>query len=276
MGNKEKIREQVKLLNPIDDALFTVMAKKQAFCQEILRVLLEEPNLEVITNTPQKTFKNLEGRSIRVDLVCDLKSGQTVNLEVEKNSLNHVKRVRYHSSILTTNVTDPGTDFDDIPELIILYLTKSDIFHLKQAKYYVDEVVRGVNVKVSTGCEKIFINAAIDDGSNISKLMKIFTIDNAYDKNLFPETCALKYHYKETEEGVNEMSDIIEKLFAEDLNKAREEGREDGREEGRNEGRNEERLNILSNILESGMTPENLSKITKIPISEIQLLHANQ
>lgn len=116
MSSNKKIREEVKLLNPIDDALFTKMAESKSFCQEILRVFLEEPDLQVISNVPQKTYKNLQGRSIRVDLVCDLELGQVVNVEVEKNSLNHLNRVRYNSSIITTNTTDPGTDFEKYHE----------------------------------------------------------------------------------------------------------------------------------------------------------------
>ena len=40
MAPKEKIREEVKLLNPIDDAMFKKMAEEKAFCQEILRFFL--------------------------------------------------------------------------------------------------------------------------------------------------------------------------------------------------------------------------------------------
>ncbi|MCR5813889.1 MAG: hypothetical protein K6G15_05310 [Desulfovibrio sp.] len=169
MSSNKKIREEVKLLNPIDDALFTKMAESKSFCQEILRVFLEEPDLQVISNVPQKTYKNLQGRSIRVDLVCDLESGQVVNVEVEKNSLNHLNRVRYNSSIIKTNTTDPGTDFDKIPRVIIIYVTKSDIFHLNRPKYYVDEVVRAFDVIVNSGLLKIFINGGVDDNSTISQ-----------------------------------------------------------------------------------------------------------
>ena len=236
MKRKEKIREQIHGLNPIDDALFAVMARDKPFCEEILRVFLEEPNLVVSTNSPQKLFKNLEGRSIQVDLVCDLTSGETVNVEVEKNRLNHVKRVRYNSAILTTNLTDPGKEFEDIQNIIILYITKFDIFGLKKTKYYVDDVIRGFNGVVDTGCLRIFINAKIDDGSDIAKLMKIFVKDNAYDYDLFPVTSRLKYHYKETEEGVNTMYDIIEKLFGEELEQARNEGIKEGEKTGEKRG----------------------------------------
>ena len=213
-------------------------------------------------------FKNLQGRSIRVDLVCDLASGRVVNVEVEKNSLNHLKRALYNAAIITTNTTDPGTDFDNVPDVVIIYVTKSDIFHLKQTKYRIDEVIHGLNVVVKTGPLKIFINAAVDDGSSISQLMKIFTKDEVYDYKQFPETSSLKNYYKNTEEGIKAMSDIIERLIGEDRDKLIEQGRK----EGRQEGRQEERSDLLITMLKTGMMPEQISKHTNIPLEEIQAL----
>ena len=42
-----------KSLNPIDDKLFSKMAEDKAFCEEILRVILDDPELEVLECTPQ-------------------------------------------------------------------------------------------------------------------------------------------------------------------------------------------------------------------------------
>lgn len=42
MSNKAKIREEARKLNPIDDLMFRKMAEDTEFCQEILRVILEE------------------------------------------------------------------------------------------------------------------------------------------------------------------------------------------------------------------------------------------
>ena len=42
MSNKAKIREEAKKLNPIDDIMFRKMAEEVPFCQEILRVILND------------------------------------------------------------------------------------------------------------------------------------------------------------------------------------------------------------------------------------------
>ncbi|MCR5813888.1 MAG: hypothetical protein K6G15_05305 [Desulfovibrio sp.] len=92
--------------------------------------------------------------------------------------------------------------------------------------------------------------------------MKVFTVDCVYDNEKFPETSSLKHHYKETEEGVNVMSDIIERLWGEDKQKVFEEGKKEGKSD------------ILNTIIKNGMPPEELSKYSNIPVSEIKALSA--
>jgi hypothetical protein len=64
MSNKAKIREEAKKLNPIDDPMFRKMAEDKEFCEEILRVILEDDALTVIESIPQWTGTNLQGRSV--------------------------------------------------------------------------------------------------------------------------------------------------------------------------------------------------------------------
>lgn len=44
MSNRAKIREEAKKLNPIDDVMFRKMAESIDFCQEILQVILDDPD----------------------------------------------------------------------------------------------------------------------------------------------------------------------------------------------------------------------------------------
>ncbi len=48
MAHTSGVRETVASLRPIDDLMFRVMARDLAFCRELLRVLLQDPGLEVV------------------------------------------------------------------------------------------------------------------------------------------------------------------------------------------------------------------------------------
>ena len=74
-----------------------------------------------------------------------------------------------------------------------------------------DRIVREMDMPVDNGFQEIYINASADDGADIADLMKIFTLDNEYDDERFPATSKIKRRFKETDEGVNKMCEIIEK-----------------------------------------------------------------
>lgn len=72
-----------------------------------------------------------------------------------------------------------------------------------------DRIVREMDMPVDNGFQEIYINASADDGADIADLMKIFTVDNEYDDERFPATSKIKRRFKETDEGVNKMCEII-------------------------------------------------------------------
>ena len=89
--------EKVKSLRAIDDALFRLLACRKDVCQEILRNLLDDDNLEVIGVTPQEEMISLF-RGVILDALCKLSDGQYCNIEMQKNDKeNDIKRVRFHA-----------------------------------------------------------------------------------------------------------------------------------------------------------------------------------
>lgn len=71
----EEKRKRVQEFRPIDDTFFEVFANDVDVCQEILRVILQDPNLEVETVSVQPNYKNMIGRSVRLDALCTLGDG---------------------------------------------------------------------------------------------------------------------------------------------------------------------------------------------------------
>ncbi|MBE7008921.1 MAG: Rpn family recombination-promoting nuclease/putative transposase [Ruminococcaceae bacterium] len=212
MSNKAKIREQAKKLNPIDDALFRKMAEEKEFCEEILQVILGDKNLKVISNNAQYVVSNLQGRSVILDAYCILGDGRKINIEVQKaDDDDHQRRVRYNGSVLTANIADPGIKFKDVPNVCIVFISRFDVFNEGRALYHIDRVIRETKTAIDNGFEEIYVNAAVKDNSDVSELMDVFVKDNAYSEK-FPVTSASKRRFKETEEGVNIMCDIIEEI----------------------------------------------------------------
>lgn len=213
MSNKRKIREEAKKLNPIDDIMFRKMAEESLFCEEILRVIMSDAELIVLESQAQWGGQNLQGRSVILDAKCQLSNGKIINIEVQKaNDDNHQKRVRYNGAILTTNITDTGSKFENVPDVCVVFISKFDVFHSGFSLYHIDRVVRQTGEVVKNGFEEIYVSACVNDGSEVSELMNIFTNDNAYNMNKYPITSNIKKRYKQTEEGQSIMCEIMEKI----------------------------------------------------------------
>ncbi|MGM9540331.1 PD-(D/E)XK nuclease family transposase [Anaerovibrio sp.] len=266
MGNKAKIREDAMSLNPIDDALFVKMAEDKAFCEEILQVILSDKELVVLQHRPQLVLKNLQGRSCVLDCECILGDGRHVNVEVQRsNADDHQRRMRYNGSLLSVNVANPGDKFCDVPDVIVILIAQFDVFSDGCALYHVDRVVRESGRVVNNGLQEIYVNAVLDDGSDVAGLMKVFTQDSAYDDERFPATSKRKRLFKTTEEGIREMCEVIER------------NREEGRMEGRAEGRIEGALRtLISMVRKNRITKEEAAEEASMSLAEFEKALASQ
>ena len=262
MGNRARIRRDAMSLNPIDDALFQKMAEDRGFCQEILQVILNDKALQVTDNVPQFMLKNLQGRSCILDVKCTLGDGRIINAEVQKSDNDdHQRRVRYNAALLTANIAEPGDRFKAIPDVVVVFISKFDMYKSGKALYHVDRIIRENGKMVDNGFSELYVNAEVQDDSDVAKLMDIFTRHDAYDDEMFPITSRRKRLFKTTEEGVKEMCEVIEKYIAE--------GRREGIRKGRSEGRREGKAEAIRNLMESmSMTAEQAMKALKIPAGE--------
>ena len=166
---------------------------------------------------------------------------------------------------MTTNIAEPGDRFKAIPNVVVVFISKFDMYKSGKALYHVDRIIRENGTMVDNGFSELYVNAEVQDDSDVAKLMDIFTRHDAYDDEMFPITSKRKRLFKTTEEGVNEMCEVIEKYIAE----GRREGIRKGIRKGRSEGRREGKVEAIRNLMESmSMTAEQAMKALKIPAGE--------
>lgn len=200
-------------LRPIDDILFNLIYQDKAACQELLRVCYEDDTLEVISVTAQDSIANLRGRGVRLDVRCRAKDGSIRNVEVQRShSDDDLRRIRYNASVITAGYTPKGTHFRDIPDVYVLYISEYDPFG--KGKTYYDIVSAALQTKevVNDGLHRRMINAKVDDGSRIARLMRRFMQPDFADDE-FPEISKQVSYFKHTEKGVSTMCDATKKMF---------------------------------------------------------------
>lgn len=220
MEERQKVQEIVQQLNIIDDTLFQKIAEDEGFCEEMISTILEQ-KIIVKRVTPQDSVKNLQGRSVVLDVLCELESGEECNVEVQKaDDDDHQKRVRYNTSCITANITEPGTKFKNVPDVIGIYISKFDMFKSGKTIYYIDRVIRETGEVQGNGLQEVYVNTKIDDGSDIAELMRIFNENDAYDFEKFPKVSGRKKQFKGNEGGNEKMCDLVENYANERAAKA--------------------------------------------------------
>ena len=263
MPTDKKFEKYAKLLNPIDDLMFCKMAEHKEFCEEILRVILEDDGLTVIESIPQWQGKNLTGRSVVLDAKCVTGDGRHINIEVQKSDDdNHLKRARYNAAVLTTNISETGKKFEFIPDVCIVFISKFDIFDGGLPLYHIDKVVRETCQVIEDGLTEIFVNTVNYDGSKPARLMKLFTENDAYSNDECPITSELKSILKSSEGGSRAMNEILEKLISDEKRESEKRGEKRGREEGIMLGKEEGAKIIAKTMIEEGLPTELIMRYT--------------
>ena len=210
MTDREELQKIVHQLNIIDDTLFQKMAEDIDFCEEMISTIMEQ-KIKVIKVVPQSSIKNLQGRSVVLDALCETEEGKEFNVEVQKSDDDdHVKRVRYNTSCVTANITEPGTKFEKVPDVTGIYISKFDMFKGGKTVYHIDRVIRETGEVSDNGLREIYVNAKIDDGSDTAELMRIFKEPDVYDFEKFPKVSKRKNQFKEDEGGDKTMCDLVE------------------------------------------------------------------
>ena len=135
----KKLRQEIQKSIPLKNDAFMVFARSKKFCQEFLRVILQDKKLVVISNSIQAVIPSAFNKSVRLDMLCRLKDGSIVNVEIQlTNESFHAKRIFNYASKIRVADLGKGESHKDVKNIIIIYLTEKDIFGKGSTVYEVD------------------------------------------------------------------------------------------------------------------------------------------
>lgn len=216
--------EAIARFRPIDDLFFSAMYADKETCQELLRTILDDDQLIVVSVTMQSWVNNLVGRSVRLDAYCKFSDGRYANVEVQRsNNDDHYRRMRYNASLITAEHTSKGTDFKDVVDVISIYITEFTLIEGSKTLYHVDSVVRETGALIDDGFSRMIVQAGRDDGTKIARLMKHFLETDFEDKE-FPESSKAIKRLKHTEKGKSTMCELMEKYMEPRIKEAEQKG----------------------------------------------------
>lgn len=259
-----KNAKYVKLLRGfrlLDDDFMSKVFEDTACAQLLLNIILERDDLTVREVHGQYTIKNLQGRSVRLDILAIDQYGKRYNIEIQRRDEGaDAHRARYNSSLLDANLTEPGDCYTALGETYVIFITERDVLKAGLPIYHIDRIVQETGKPFGDGAHIIYVNAQHKNDTPLGKLMHDFCCTSAEDMH-YPVLAERVRYFKENTKGAAAMCREVEKLVMEEKKQSLMEGRAEGQAEGT-------RSAIRAIMEEFSVSLEDAMRILKIPEAE--------
>ena len=249
--NLKKLNNFVKNTIPLNDNVFMIFAQNKKFCEEFLRVVLQDKKIKVIENEIQKHLPSAFNKYVTIDMLCRLGDDRLVNVEIQlAKEKGHAKRIFEYISKIKNYLTEKGETYKNIKDVIVIYLTKDDIFKKGSTVYEVSmNIVSDKKEVVSewdSGFKVYYVNTKGLTNKTINTYLKILT-DRTTVINKYKVTSEIK-------KGIYKIGGVtMSKEMMAILKDERLEGVKEGRIEGIEIGIEKGRITILLDMVKNNL-----------------------
>ena len=252
---------RIQSLRLLDDDFMNKVFEDKACAEFLLQIILERTDLTVQKVHSQHNLKNLQGRSVRLDILATDEAGRVYNIEVQRSDKGAgAKRARYNSSLIDANITEPGDNYENLNETYVIFITEHDVLKAGRPIYHIDRMIQETNALFGDGSHILYVNAQIKDNTALGQLMHDFACTSAEEMH-YPILAKRVRYFKEEQEGVATMSRIFEEIKRE---AAQEAARKTAREKS---------IQVARRMLMMGKySYEEISAISDLTMDEVKAL----
>ncbi len=193
----------------------------------LLTQLLGKP-VKVVETKTQYSIRNIEDHSIVLDALIRDDERKLYDVEIQVcDDENHAKRMRYYRTAIDWSYLEKGKDYNELPELYMIFITSFDTFDLGRNHYEIVQYVDNSDKIYDDGIHRLYFNTAVEDGSGLSKLLQYIKHSDVNNNNFGALSQQVNYH-KVTNKGV----DIMSSEFLELLKTSKEQSMLEGELKG--------------------------------------------
>ena len=248
--------ERIRNFRLMDDDFMSKVFEDKTCAEFLLKVILNRDDLTVREVHGQHDIKNLQGRSVRLDILAVDEQGRVYNIEVQRSDRGAgVRRARYNSSLLDANLTRPGDEYDALHETYVIFITEHDVLKRNLPIYHINRTIAETGEAFGDGAHIIYVNSQIKDETALGKLMHDFYCTDPDEMKYLVLAERVKY-FKEDTKGVMTMCRALEIM--------------------RDETVHEKAVDVALSMLADRLPYEQIAKYTKLPVEEIKALDTKQ
>lgn len=248
--------ERIRNFRLMDDDFMSKVFEEKECAAFLLKVILNRDDLTVREVHGQHDLKNLQGRSVRLDILAVDESGRMYNIEVQRSDRGAgAKRARYNSSLLDANLTEKGDGYEALNETYVIFITERDVLKRGLPIYHIDRTIKETGEAFGDEAHIIYVNAQIRDETALGRLMHDFACTDP--KEMFYPVLARRVRYfKEDTKGVGGMCRAMEEM----------------RNEAAREATHKKAIETALAMLADEMPYEKVAKYAGLTVDEVKAL----
>ena len=263
---RDKSLAQAKEFSLLSNVFMTVALKDIRACQHVLRIATGIKDLVVKEVRIQYYIAKVTSHDAILDILAEDGNGQLYIIEIQRSdTIDHARRTRFYGSMLDSEFLQKGKSYDEMPEVHVIYISETDIWKQGRAVYRVEKTFDGTDIPYDDGRHVTYINAAVNDGSDIAKLMKYFKTADPMDMS--QGDLSKRVHFLKCEEGGN---DIMCTVTDQILENGKKLGRSQGRREGKREGKREQAKATSVKLAQTGMPAEKIAEMVGMSVDLVK------
>ncbi len=218
---EEEKKEQLDQLDLTSDIFCGIVLEDVATCEDVIRILLGE-KLKVTHVKSQVSIRQLQNRSVVVDILAEEESGKKIYFEMHPQSEDRFHRIRYNVACIDVQMLEKGEPFSKLQDVYAIYITISDFLKTKRGINRVVRTIEGTNKHVTNGIYEYYISLSQEgDTPEQTELLHYFlNSKGVLESKSFPNLVKRVRFLKEEKGGLDIMCKIMDKI------------REDGIEQG--------------------------------------------
>ncbi len=255
--NYRRHLEEIQKLNLTSDLLASVVFEDIRAVQDILRILTGVRDLKVLRVEPQRSYRNLYGHSSVLDVWAEDWKNVQYNMEIQiAENEDHLKRSRFIQSRIDSRSLGNGMDYDELPDLYLIFITAKDFLHEKTGITKIVRTIKGTDRQIENGVHEIYANLEYPaEDEEITRLLRFIkdTNDPEISRDGFTNLSNRVDYLKNETGGAVSMCELLER--------ERSEGVQEGRREGRKEGSMLCLITLIMKKQAKGMTTSEIADI---------------
>ena len=249
---------RIKNFRLMDDDFMSKVFEDKACAEFLLKIILNRDDLTVKEAHGQHDIKNLQGRSVRLDILAVDEQNRVYNIEVQRSDRGAgAKRARYNSSLLDANLTEPGDAYDALNETYVIFITENDVLKDGLPIYHINCIIEENGKRFNDEAHIIFVNSQIKDETALGKLMYDFSCTDPKDMK-YPVLAERVKYFKEDTKGVTNMCRALEEM------------RDESYAEGIEHGKVEQAKTMTLKLWQKGEPLEEIADLVGFSVSTVE------